>query len=89
MPWYQGFKVRQREGTASVKTLLEVLDSIHPPVRTINKPLRLPLQDVYKIGGRLLQVCQCLNLVSKRCLIFQELGLCRWERLKLASSNLA
>uniref|UniRef100_A0A2I4AI13 Elongation factor 1-alpha n=1 Tax=Austrofundulus limnaeus TaxID=52670 RepID=A0A2I4AI13_AUSLI len=51
MPWYQGFKVRQRDGTASGKTLLEVLDSIQPPVRTINKPLRLPLQDVYKIRG--------------------------------------
>ncbi|CAG5896157.1 unnamed protein product [Menidia menidia] len=51
MPWYQGWKVRRREGMASGKTLLEVLDSIHPPVRTINKPLRLPLQDVYKIGG--------------------------------------
>ncbi|XP_072307154.1 elongation factor 1-alpha-like isoform X1 [Eucyclogobius newberryi] len=51
MPWFQGWKVRRREGNASGKTLLEVLDSIQPPVRTINKPLRLPLQDVYKIGG--------------------------------------
>ncbi|MEQ2164485.1 hypothetical protein GOODEAATRI_007127 [Goodea atripinnis] len=51
MSWYQGWKVRLREGSASGKTLLEVLDSIKPPVRTINKPLRLPLQDVYKIGG--------------------------------------
>ncbi|XP_071340992.1 elongation factor 1-alpha-like [Trachinotus anak] len=51
MPWFQGWKVRRREGNASGRTLLEVLDSIHPPVRTINKPLRLPLQDVYKIGG--------------------------------------
>ncbi|KAF6720515.1 Elongation factor 1-alpha [Oryzias melastigma] len=51
MPWYQGWKIRRREGPSSGKTLLEVLDSIQPPVRTINKPLRLPLQDVYKIGG--------------------------------------
>eukprot|EP00064_Thunnus_orientalis_P018707 superscaffoldBa00004398_g18813 len=51
MPWFQGWKARRREGNASGRTLLEVLDSIHPPVRTINKPLRLPLQDVYKIGG--------------------------------------
>ncbi|CAN9506398.1 unnamed protein product [Ophioblennius macclurei] len=51
MPWYQGWKVKRREGTQSGKTLLEVLDSIQPPVRTVNKPLRLPLQDVYKIGG--------------------------------------
>uniref|UniRef100_A0A3P8WU44 Elongation factor 1-alpha n=1 Tax=Cynoglossus semilaevis TaxID=244447 RepID=A0A3P8WU44_CYNSE len=51
MPWFQGWKVRRREGNASGRTLLEVLDAIQPPVRTINKPLRLPLQDVYKIGG--------------------------------------
>ncbi|XP_057680107.1 elongation factor 1-alpha-like [Corythoichthys intestinalis] len=51
MPWFQGWKVRRREGNAKGRTLLEVLDSVQPPVRTINKPLRLPLQDVYKIGG--------------------------------------
>jgi len=32
-------------------TLLEALDSITPPARPTDKPLRLPLQDVYKIGG--------------------------------------
>jgi len=32
-------------------TLLEALDSIIPPKRPLDKPLRLPLQDVYKIGG--------------------------------------
>eukprot|EP01083_Nonionella_stella_P131150 398212_1 len=31
--------------------LLEALDSIIPPKRPIDKPLRVPLQDVYKIGG--------------------------------------
>jgi elongation factor 1-alpha len=30
---------------------LEALDSITPPARPTDKPLRLPLQDVYKIGG--------------------------------------
>jgi len=30
---------------------LEALDVILPPARPTNKPLRLPLQDVYKIGG--------------------------------------
>jgi len=39
MPWYNG------------KTLLEALDEQTPPVRPVDKPLRLPLQDVYKIGG--------------------------------------
>jgi elongation factor 1-alpha len=32
-------------------TLLDALDQLDPPVRHLNKPLRLPLQDVYKIGG--------------------------------------
>jgi elongation factor 1-alpha len=39
MPWYKG------------PTLLEALDSLEPPKRPTEKPLRLPLQDVYKIGG--------------------------------------
>jgi elongation factor 1-alpha len=39
MPWYKG------------PTLLEALDQIVPPKRPSDKPLRLPLQDVYKIGG--------------------------------------
>lgn len=37
--WYKG------------PTLLEALDKIEPPKRPTEKPLRLPLQDVYKIGG--------------------------------------
>ena len=37
--WYKG------------PTLLEALDQCSPPVRPSDKPLRLPLQDVYKIGG--------------------------------------
>ena len=32
-------------------TLIEALDALIPPKRPIDKPLRLPLQDVYKIGG--------------------------------------
>jgi len=39
LAWYKGF------------TLLEALDDISPPERPTNKPLRIPLQDVYKIGG--------------------------------------
>jgi len=39
MKWYKG------------KILIEALDAIEPPKRPIDKPLRLPLQDVYKIGG--------------------------------------
>jgi elongation factor 1-alpha len=39
MPWYKG------------NTLLEALDAIVPPKRPSGLALRLPLQDVYKIGG--------------------------------------
>jgi elongation factor 1-alpha len=39
MPWYKG------------PILIEALDLIQEPKRPNNLPLRLPLQDVYKIGG--------------------------------------
>lgn len=39
MPWYKG------------PTLLDALDNVNAPKRPTDKPLRLPLQDVYKIGG--------------------------------------
>jgi elongation factor 1-alpha len=39
MPWYKG------------PTLLAALDALEAPTRPVDKPLRLPLQDVYKIGG--------------------------------------
>lgn len=51
MMWYKGWAVERKEGNASGKTLFEALDSILPPSRPTDKPLRLPLQDVYKIGG--------------------------------------
>merc|ERR1711970_946611 len=51
MPWYKGWNKEVKEGKFSGKTLFEALDSINPPVRPSDKPLRLPLQDVYKIGG--------------------------------------
>uniref|UniRef100_A0A2K5YU07 Tr-type G domain-containing protein n=1 Tax=Mandrillus leucophaeus TaxID=9568 RepID=A0A2K5YU07_MANLE len=51
MPWFKGWKVTRKDGNASGTTLLEALDCILPPTRPTDKPLRLPLQDVYKIGG--------------------------------------
>ncbi|XP_032391983.1 elongation factor 1-alpha [Etheostoma spectabile] len=51
MGWFKGWKIERKEGGASGVTLLEALDSILPPARPTDKPLRLPLQDVYKIGG--------------------------------------
>merc|ERR1711910_27939 len=51
MSWYKGWNVERKEGKANGTTLLEALDSVIPPARPTDKPLRLPLQDVYKIGG--------------------------------------
>merc|ERR1712214_103041 len=52
MSWYKGWeKETKEEGKQSGKALFEALDSIIPPQRPSVKPLRLPLQDVYKIGG--------------------------------------
>lgn len=51
MGWFKGWAVERKEGNASGKTLFQALDSILPPTRPTDKPLRLPLQDVYKIGG--------------------------------------
>jgi elongation factor 1-alpha len=39
LPWYKG------------PTLIEALDNLTEPKRPSDKPLRVPLQDVYKIGG--------------------------------------
>merc|ERR1711983_230708 len=52
MGWFNGWQIeRKGESVAKGKTLLEALDAIVPPTRPTDKPLRLPLQDVYKIGG--------------------------------------
>jgi len=51
MGWFKGWSIERKEGNASGKTLFNALDSILPPSRPVDKPLRLPLQDVYKIGG--------------------------------------
>lgn len=49
-PWYKGWE-KETKTKSSGKTLLEAIDAIDPPSRPSDKPLRLPLQDVYKIGG--------------------------------------
>ena len=51
MGWFKGWNVERKEGKAEGKTLLEALDAILPPSRPTDKALRLPLRDVYKIGG--------------------------------------
>uniref|UniRef100_A0A023FY92 Putative translation elongation factor ef-1 alpha/tu n=1 Tax=Amblyomma parvum TaxID=251391 RepID=A0A023FY92_AMBPA len=51
MPWYKGWSIERKSGKSEGKTLLQALDAMEPPTRPTDKPLRLPLQDVYKIGG--------------------------------------
>jgi len=51
MTWYKGWTKETKAGAAKGKTLLDAIDAIDPPQRPTDKPLRLPLQDVYKIGG--------------------------------------
>lgn len=50
-PWYKGWEKETKAGVVKGKTLLDAIDAIEPPTRPTDKPLRLPLQDVYKIGG--------------------------------------
>jgi len=55
MPWFKGCEVAtgdpKSKKTAKLKYLTDALDNVEPPTRPTAKPLRLPLQDVYKIGG--------------------------------------
>merc|ERR1712142_1290114 len=51
LPWYKGWTTEKEGKKATGKTLMEAIDNISPPNRPSDKPLRLPLQDVYKIGG--------------------------------------
>ncbi|KAF8789370.1 elongation factor 1-alpha-like [Argiope bruennichi] len=51
MPWYKGWSIEKKGTKFEGKTLLQALDAMEPPTRPTDKPLRLPLQDVYKIGG--------------------------------------
>jgi len=51
MSWFKGWKTETKSGKGSGTTLLAALDNINPPSRPTDKALRLPLQDVYKIGG--------------------------------------
>jgi len=55
MPWFKGVTVKAgekgKEKDVTLKWLTDALDNVPPPTRPTDKPLRLPLQDVYKIGG--------------------------------------
>ena len=47
MGWWKGTEFNGK----SVKTLFECIDAVKQPDKPVDKPLRLPIQDVYKISG--------------------------------------
>jgi len=51
MSWYKGWSISRKDNEVTGITLIQALDAIIPPQRPTDSPLRLPLQDVYKIGG--------------------------------------
>ena len=46
-PWWSGNEFNGKK----VTTLFEAIDAVQLPDKPIDKPLRLPIQDVYKISG--------------------------------------
>lgn len=93
MSWFKGWKINRKDGNASGTTLLEALDAIQPPTRPTDKPLRLPLQDVYKIGGEGavdVGVCEGDNcavccweyrLGGCKCSNYEVLVKCQWHQI--------
>jgi elongation factor 1-alpha len=52
MSWFKNWTVTKADKkTYTGVTILEALDNVDVPKRPSDRPLRLPLQDVYKIGG--------------------------------------
>jgi len=51
MDWWKKQKIDTKGAKFEYETLFDALDGITPPTRPLDKALRLPLQDVYKIGG--------------------------------------
>merc|ERR1712111_49994 len=51
MDWWKKQKIDTKGTKFEFETLFDALDNINPPTRPTDKALRLPLQDVYKIGG--------------------------------------
>jgi elongation factor 1-alpha len=75
MPWYEG------------PTLCEALESIKPPKRPVEKPLRLPIHNVYRIGG-VGTVAVGASLSSFRSYLSASPNCVRWSRCPQAVSRL-
>ena len=64
----QGWNVERKEGKANGMTLLEALDSIIPPSRPTDKPLRLPLQVTIFVFVSLLGSLMVTSFGSDECM---------------------
>ncbi|CAF4189288.1 unnamed protein product [Rotaria magnacalcarata] len=51
MPWFQGWILQRTEKIVTGQTLIEAFDALVINQSLINKPFRLPVQDVFKIAG--------------------------------------
>lgn len=52
MPWFKGWNVTLRDrGEITGVTLIDALNAIQVPRRAVEMPLRIPILNVYKIGG--------------------------------------
>ncbi len=54
MPWWNDQKiqeVKKKYGVNGARTLLEALDSVKEPPKPIDKPLRIPISEVFVISG--------------------------------------
>ena len=50
MPWYGSWIKETKTGRRKGVTLLDAIDAIEPPARLDEKPLRLPIRKLYKMG---------------------------------------
>ncbi len=83
MKWFKGWDIERKEGKVHGVTLFDALDAILAPKRPTDKPLRLPLQDVYKIGGQCnINFC---NIIMLSCV--QVLERCPLVVWRLVSSS--
>ncbi|KAI9189706.1 26S proteasome regulatory subunit 8 [Blastocladiella emersonii ATCC 22665] len=51
MPWFAGWRRESKAGDKSGTTLIQAIDAIDPPRRLADKPLRITVQDVYKVSS--------------------------------------
>eukprot|EP01114_Cavostelium_apophysatum_P012208 TRINITY_DN270_c0_g1_i4.p1 TRINITY_DN270_c0_g1~~TRINITY_DN270_c0_g1_i4.p1 ORF type:complete len:1841 (+),score=636.84 TRINITY_DN270_c0_g1_i4:878-6400(+) len=51
MPWYQNWSIKRGDGFVTGKTVAEAINALEVPMRPIDKPLRIPILRVHKVGG--------------------------------------